>query len=39
MVFEAWRQLTPYLIFNTIVFLQGALLFGMYVQRIDLLPT
>jgi len=31
MAFRAWRQMTPYLIFNSIVFLQGALLFGMYV--------
>jgi len=33
MAFKAWRQMTPYLVFNSIVFLQGALLFGMYVLR------
>lgn len=26
---KAWRQATPFLIFNCIVFLQGAILFGM----------
>ncbi|KAJ9138582.1 General substrate transporter [Coniochaeta hoffmannii] len=29
MAFKAWRQMTPYLVFNSIVFLQGALLFGI----------
>lgn len=28
-VLKAWSHLTPYLIFNTLVFLQGAVLFGM----------
>ncbi|RMJ11839.1 hypothetical protein CDV36_008500 [Fusarium kuroshium] len=28
-MFEAWRQTTPYLLFNCAVFLQGAILFGI----------
>ena len=28
-VLKAWSHLTPYLIFNSLVFLQGAILFGM----------
>jgi hypothetical protein len=26
---KAWRHVTPYLVFNCLVFLQGAILFGM----------
>lgn len=26
---EAWKHVTPYLVFCCVVFLQGALLFGM----------
>lgn len=26
---QAWKHVTPYLLFSCVVFLQGALLFGM----------
>lgn len=29
MAFKAWRQMTPYLVFSCLAFLQGAILFGM----------
>ena len=31
MAVSKWSQTTPYLFFNSLVFLQGAILFGMWV--------
>lgn len=35
MAFETWKALTLYLVFNSLVFLQGALMFGMYAIKLS----